>query len=166
MSAFCQPGLRSLLLRLSGLLLLLSVGGSLLSAQQTITLRLVDYETGLPIKNARVRAVWWNGTIPSNGVITPAVQKVVARLSTRTGNDGTIALSVPTPSPEHLEVSSPFDTVDGLDTQLSVAQVLASGICVIADADHSPDAKTLRDRQAPGEVLVFTRKLTARDRVP
>lgn len=129
-------------------------------------MRFIDYHTGEAIKKARVTAVWWNGTIPWNGVVTPGVQKIVAKVSTKTGSDGTIKLPVPMPAPQYLEVSSPFDTVDSLDTQLLVSQVLESGVCVIADADHSPDSNLLPNGEAPGEVLVVTRQLTVRDRQP
>lgn len=133
--------------------------------QKEITLRFVDYETGQPIKKVGVTAVWWNGIIPPDGVITPAIQKIVSKVSSKTGSDGVIRLSLPTPAPEHLEVSSPFDTVDGVDAQLIVREVMENGTCVIADADNSPNSKLLPGTKVPGEVVIFTRKLTARDRI-
>jgi hypothetical protein len=77
-----------------------------------------------------------------------------------------VRLAVPTPTPEHLQIASSFDTVDRLDTYVVVPQVLESGVAVIANADHSPDANLLPGKQVPGEVLIFSRKLTARNRMP
>jgi len=146
-------------------LLLLLVFASPLAAQQTITLRFVDYQTGKPLTKVRVTAAFWNGTVPWTGVVTRDIQKVVAKLSAKTGSDGTISLPLPTPIPEHLEIISSFDTIDSLDTNLNVKQVLEEGTMTVVNADHFL-GDTMLPKGGPGEVLVVTRKLTARDRVP
>jgi hypothetical protein len=135
-----------------------------MAAQQAITLRFVDYRDGNPIRGIRVLSIFWDGTIPSDGLVTPGVQKVASKIPAKTDSKGLIKLQVPISGAQHLEISSPFDTLGGVHTQLPVKEVLANGMTVIADADHSGDSKS-RAPASSGEVVIVTRKLTASDRM-
>jgi len=132
-----------------------------LTAQQTLTLRFVDYQTGKPIANIRVTGVMWNGTSLKSAT---KQQGVVSKVSTRTTKDGLVTIALPASTPEHLNVSS-IDTVDQLSTDLMVSQILTTGVTVQADADHTVDWK-LMPAEGPGEAVIITKKQTARDRNP
>jgi len=147
--------------KLAGLFLLASALSHTAVGQQIITLRFVDYQTGKPISNIRVTGFLWNGASMKSAA---RHQGVMSKVSTRTTADGTITIPIPSSTPEHLTISS-IDTIDQLSTDLLVSQVLTTGLAVQADADNTVDWK-LMPAVSPGEVVIITRKLTARDRTP
>ncbi len=122
-----------------------------LSAQQVITLRFIDYESGKPISHVSVGGYFWNGTPGKN-------QVTVSKVSAKSSKDGVIKLSVPMPTPDHLNVVS-FDTAEPLSADLSVGQVLTGGITLTVHKDGGKTSKTLPPEN-PGQILVMTRKLS------
>jgi hypothetical protein len=124
------------------------------SAQQTIALRFIDYESGKTISNIAVLSVLWNGT----SLVTAAQNKtVVSKVSAKTGKEGQITVTVPSPTPEHLNISS-LDTVNPVSAELSVPEILKEGVVV-------PYRKgNMRPSATAGQVIILTRRLSALNR--
>jgi hypothetical protein len=144
----------TLRLLLAGLLL---VSALPLFAQQKISLRFIDYESGKAISNIDILSIWWNG---SSLVTAPQNQTVVSKVSAKTKGDGMITIPVPASIPEHLDISS-LDTINPVSVDLPVLEILKTGVVV----PYSKNGPNPRPSPTPEEVLVITRKLTARERV-
>ena len=122
--------------------------------QQQITLRFVDYQSGKPIGSLGVLSVLRNGKSSDK----PAVSNAALKISGKTTKEGFITIPLPAALPVNLEITC-LDTVTPLSANVSVADILKNGVA-IEDAES-----TVRLTAAPGEVLILTRKLTARDRI-
>jgi hypothetical protein len=122
-------------------------------AQQDITVRLLHYRTGKPIKKVSVSIAFWNGEPFNENIVIKA----------KTDKNGQILVHVPEPVPEHLSMSS-FDLFlsrDGVNSgiPMSPAEALKSGLVVPYEEGHSHSHSHLKVSAKPGQIVLFTRKL-------
>jgi hypothetical protein len=95
-------------------------------AQEKVTVRFVDFQSGKPIANISALVTLWNGAS-----IEAAMKHkgVVSKTNAKTAKDGTLAINVPAPAPEHLTIAS-LETVNPVDAELMISSVLNAGAIV------------------------------------
>jgi hypothetical protein len=120
-------------------------------AQQKITLRFLDYQTGKPVSNIAVLATFWHGT--SN----------VAKISAKTNKDGAITVAMAANPSERLGIIS-GDTVNPVSAEISVSEILGKG-AIVHSVTYDKSAPKLEPAVHPGEVIILTEKLTLGKRV-
>lgn len=130
---------------------------SLGRAQQSVTVHFLDFRSGKPVASIEVGSILWNGT---SLVAAIRDKRVVLQTNTRTTKEGVMTVPVPFPTPEHLTISS-LDTVNPVQAELSVAEILKAGAIV----PYRRGTSDLRPQVKPGEVVILTQKLTAANRV-
>ncbi len=126
-------------------------------AQEKVTVRFVDFQSGKPIANISALVTLWNGTS-----IEAAMKDkgVVAKSNAKTAKDGTFAIKVPAPVPEHLTIAS-LDTANPVDAELMISSVLNARAIV----PYRKGSSGLKPSVTAGEVVILTRKITVQDRV-
>jgi len=84
-------------------------------------------------------------------------------MTAKSNQEGIIRVPLPMTVPEHLNLSS-FDTFDPLAVDLPIDKILKSGLTAVVNADHNLDTQS-QPPDVPGQVVIVTRKLTAKDRI-
>jgi hypothetical protein len=110
----------------SRLLLIVFVLCGSMCAQGKITVRFVDFQSGKPIADISALVTLRNGTS-----IEAAMKDkgVVSKSNAKTAKDGSLAINVPAPVPEHLTIAS-LETVNPVDAELMISSVVNAGAIV------------------------------------
>ena len=129
-------------------------------ATQQIAIRLLDFDSGKPIKKLSLSLTFWNGNPEPDGWLTR--NSIVREGSARTNEEGRIVVDVPRPVPEHLRLFHP-DLTDPYSPDLSLAEALKSGIVVAYK--HSTKGPTAQASSKQGEIVIFNKRRTAWERM-
>jgi hypothetical protein len=147
-------------LRLSRLLLFLfavaiSPWPATAQSPQHITIRYIDYRSGKPLRGAHLGYYFWNGDQ------RPLVRGAV---STATGEDGEVTVTLPDPLPAHLSVFCVGEDIQNA-AYLDVVptEILKSGTVVPYPRDKNMSKLKTRISAKPGEVFVLARRFTGWD---
>lgn len=130
------------------------------AAQQTITVRILDYRSAKPMTRLWLEIDGFSGNRLQGRAPKTAV--VMRRLlKSKTDKNGTVVVSIPEPLPEHLRVFS-FELFGSLP-DICVADVLRTG--TVMQYRRGIEAQRRKESEHPGEVLIFSRRVTSWDRL-
>jgi hypothetical protein len=125
--------------------------------QQAITIRLLDFKSGKPIKKLNVDVTLWNGQ--STGVLASGIT-IIAETRAKTDEHGSLVVKVPDPAPEHISIFTP-DLAQPSTPRISPGDVLKAGVVV----PYRHGNYQLGVTAQAGEIVILNHKLTAADRM-
>jgi hypothetical protein len=139
--------------------LALAALASAAEANQTITVRFLDFRSAKPIAKVNVEITLWNGHSSDASLAT---KTIISRRSGKTNLDGTITICVPEPVPQHLSVFAP-DLAEVSTPNLSPVEVFESG--AVVPYPQNRGGSRVKIMPKPGEIVILNKRLTAWDRI-
>jgi hypothetical protein len=127
-----------------------------------ITVRVLDYRSGMPLSKIRLLITAGNGDEESWARGRDRGRVTLMNVSEKTDKEGKVIVLLPQPLPEHLRIFS-FDLWQGAIGLLVPAEILRSG--KIVPYGGGKEISKLQVVQKPGEIIVLNRKLSVWDQM-